>query len=102
MDPNVAFNMTQYLYSGQILQGISLYYIDVVGPFFAIVVSSGLGFTLYRRYQSIEAVAAIYILVGYVLADYLPAQALSTGRILMILGVAIWLFKLWLGVGDRR
>lgn len=93
----VAQNMTVHLLNGTIVQGINTYYVDIMGPFWGVILALGIAIPLYVRTQSIEVVCGAWILVGYVLDDYMPVQALTTGRTLMILGVAIWLFKLVLG-----
>lgn len=91
------FNLTNVFITDPIGGVINFWGFLLGDALFSLLISFALAIPLYIRSQSIELIAGSYVLVGYVLQKYIPALALETGRILMIIGVAVFILKLWLG-----
>jgi hypothetical protein len=97
VNPLVAETITQSLINGTILEGGHGYYTGIMGPFFDVILLLVLFIPLIIRPQFAEFAAVAYILVGYAIADNLSGDLLRFGQIMMIVGLAGFFMKVFLG-----
>ena len=98
----VAFNMTQYLIDGNIITGISDFYIESMeASVFYGLLFLGINIYLYIRGNSLEYVAILWLLLGTSLEIFAPGPALSIGKILMVVGIFLVFIRILLGGGGN-
>ena len=98
--PQISFNMTQYFIDGNLINGISDYYIESLGTsvFFGLLFLA-INIYLYIRGNSLEYVAILWLLLGTALEIFVPGPALSIGKILMVIGIFLVFIRIMTGKG---
>ena len=94
---NVAQNFTYYLENGQILEAISHEYSLAVGPLLAPLLMFGVSMVIYMRTEDFMVPAALWAIVGYILQDYMPPEALGVAQSMMVIGLAAFFISVWFG-----
>ena len=91
------------LMGGQIIQAIWLILGASIGSEVAAgLIALGIMIPTYIMTNSIEYSAGIWILLGGVLEAQLPGQVLGLGKVLFILGMAVFLWRLFIGGGRQH
>jgi len=93
----VAQTVIQSILDGNLLGGMWSFYSGIMGGYFTILVMLALFVPLFIRPQLAEFTGVAYVLIGYVIQDFLPGDVLAVGRVLMVVGFTAFFVKLWLG-----
>jgi hypothetical protein len=89
--------MSYLLEQGEILEAIANEYSLAVGPLLAPLVMFGISVVIYMRTEDFMVPAALWMLVGYVLQDYMPPEALSIAQAMFVVGLAAFILSVWFG-----
>jgi len=87
--------LTQYLMKGDLVGFVTGCYTMRLGEVFYGLVLLALMIPIYIRYQSLMAVAVLMLLLGAVIEYMIPTPAITMSKILIILGVAGILYRLF-------
>lgn len=94
-----AFNET-LLENGDLSGFVLGTYTDIIGDFFWALVFLGCLTPIYIRTQSIGYMAILWVILGSLLELVVPAAGASLGKILLILGLAVVLYRIFVRSGE--
>lgn len=94
-----AFNST-LLDEGDLSGFVIGTYTDVVGDLFWGLVFLGCLAPIYIRTQNLGYVSILWVILGALLEMAVPAEAMSLGKILIILGLAVLLYRVFVRSGE--
>jgi len=86
--------LTQYLMQGDFFGFINAVYLSILGELWFAIPLMILFVPLYIKTESLEFCAILWILIGGSLIAILPAMAATTGTLLLVLGLAVLLYRL--------
>ena len=86
--------LSQYLMQGDFIGFINAVYTSILGELWFAIPLLILFVPLYIKTESLEFCAILWILIGGLLIAMLPAMAATTGTLLLVLGLAVLLYRL--------
>lgn len=86
--------LSQYLMQGDFIGFINAVYMSILGELWFAIPLLILFVPLYIKTESLEFCAILWILIGGLLIAMLPAMAATTGTLLLVLGLAVLLYRL--------
>ena len=86
--------LSQYLMQGDFIGFINAVYMSILGELWFAIPLLILFVPLYIKTERLEFCAILWILIGGLLIAMLPAMAATTSTLLLVLGLAVLLYRL--------
>lgn len=88
--------------SGNWFDAVVMPFLDLMGPLFPLVTGLGIAGILFIYSGSAALPIVTLIIIGGMLIPFMPAEAQSAAVILLLLGIALALYKAWMNSGSDR